>query len=662
VVDLTLIVTLHAEGLLAHPTFRSVARAVSFAEHEGLSVELLLVLDAADGPTIDVVERAMAAGGTFSTLTAVRRLDVSVRDLGLARNAGVQDSSSRFVGVFDGDDLMSANWLSGAVDLLKLQPSPAVVHPGFQRGFGTEGGNRALVGSDDPTFRPDTLVEINWWTAHAIAHREVFESHPYAPNRPDLQLGPEDWHWNIETLGSGISHLVARGTGLYYRFKRVGSLAKAHDAARSLLPVAPMLRSREIAEVAESAGRFRYGLPGRSLNVDELREVLLAAAFGNSKAPHLLPSGHVDVGKLAQRRKLTRKQRRELQPDRFNAVDYKLLHADLHRLKLPALLTHYLDRGRAEGRRALLDDDELAALLEAGFDPDAYPAIYRDLAHLGPAQAVSHFLARGRFEGRRASFGDNEWTRMQESLPDSLIEDWRETHRIEPALPMPTPDVLAAKWGWISRSGWGASSHAYWRCIARLPENVDALILVPSWSIDDIRSQAVRHLRALEQSSPTHVAAVLVLDTDETGAQDGPVTGDIAPIAVFKHDRAELTVNQQEHLVATLIQQMQPRIVHAFESDMAFNTFEVYGRVLKQNSALFASIGGITKGSAGDLISPVTGRHPDFFTSMTTIIAANSNEIDELTSITGADQGLFAPATELDIQELPHYLPTATHN
>ena len=97
-VDLTLIVTLHAEGLLAHPTFRSVARAVSCAERDGLSVELLLVLDAADEPTIAVVERALADGGTFSTLRRVRRLDVSVRDLGLARTAGVGDSSSRFVG------------------------------------------------------------------------------------------------------------------------------------------------------------------------------------------------------------------------------------------------------------------------------------------------------------------------------------------------------------------------------------------------------------------------------------------------------------------------------------------------------------------------------------------------------------------------------------
>lgn len=661
-VDLTFIVTLHAEGLLAHPTFRSVARAVSMAEREGLSVELLLVLDAADGPTIAVVERALADNGSLSRLSQVRCLDVSVHDAGLARNEGVRDSSSRYVGVFDGDDLMSANWLSGAVGLLQQQPASAVVHPGFQRAFGTQGVNRALVGTDDPAFRPDTLVEINWWPSVAIAHREVFESHPYAPARAQDGIGPEDWHWNIETLGSGIPHLVARGTGFFYRLKRVGSRNETHGTARVLLPAAPMLRSRDVVAVAESAGRFRYGLPGRRLDVDELRDVLLKAAFNGSTSPHLLPSGHLDVGWLAQQRKLTRKQRRKLQPDRFNAVDYKILHADLHHLKLPALLKHYLDRGVAEGRRTLIDDDELAALLETGFDPNAYRAIHRDLARLGPAQAASHFLARGRFEGRRASFGDSERTRMQESLPDSLIEDWRETHRIEPGVPMPTPDVLAANWGWLGRSGWGASSHAYWRCIARLPENVDALILVPSWSNDDIRSQAERYLRARPQSSPTHAAAVLVLDTDETDAHDEPATGDIAPIAIFEQDRAELTLDQQEHLLATLIQQVQPRIVHAIESEMALDTFEIYGRVLKHNSALFASIGGITKGSDGDLISPVLGRHPDFFTNMTTIITANATDIDELTTITGADQALFTPAAELNIQKLPHYLPAPTQN
>jgi hypothetical protein len=169
----------------------------------------------------------------------------------------------------------------------------------------------------------------------------------------------------------------------------------------------------------------------------------------------------------------------------------------------------------------------------------------------------------------------------------------------------------------------------------------------------------MRYLQVLKQSSPARSVAVLVLDTDEAGAEEP--TRDVAPIAFFEQVRGELTLDQQEHLLATLIQQIQPRIVHAFESEVAFGTFEVYGRVLKQNSALFASIGDIIEGTAGKRNCPIFGRHPDFFTSTTRIITADQRTAEELGEITGADARLFA-AEPIEIDELPDYLPPPTQH
>jgi hypothetical protein len=51
------VVTFHSIGLLAHKTLRGLGRVRDFTEGQGISVELVAVLDCADSETQRVVDR-----------------------------------------------------------------------------------------------------------------------------------------------------------------------------------------------------------------------------------------------------------------------------------------------------------------------------------------------------------------------------------------------------------------------------------------------------------------------------------------------------------------------------------------------------------------------------------------------------------------------------
>lgn len=266
--DVSVVITVHAEGRILLPTLRSISAACDAAVDTGLSVEVILVLDRIDDETRRVVtEHALPEHFRSARLSSI---EVDNGDLGMSRNAGIAASTGAMVAVLDGDNLVTRNWIAAAAAALVDRPD-AVAHPAHVITFGARTTWWALGASDAPDFREELLATVNPWDACVIARREVMEAVPYLRLPPGEGFGPEDWAWNMETLERGYVHVVVPRTALFYRV-RPDSLMSAHG--RSLLPRVSYLSSPERAmrvvarygavpagEAATFRGRIRRVVP-----------------------------------------------------------------------------------------------------------------------------------------------------------------------------------------------------------------------------------------------------------------------------------------------------------------------------------------------------------------------------------------------------------------
>ncbi len=246
--DITVTVIMHREGALALPALSSMRDLVERAGNAGLNVQTQAVLDRPD----DLTRHMVAARGGW--LDAVQ--EVSVGDLGLARNAGVASARGKFLAFLDGDDLWGEDWLACAHRMATEAgaPTEAIWHPQALYYFvesdfrpysvGTiphgpaQSGHMFHNSSNALGFNRDILFLENTWSANVLTLRDIHLRFPYSPVDRIRGFGIEDWSWNMETLWAGIPHLVVPETVHLIRVKETGSLGR-QNSAEGLLPYLP---------------------------------------------------------------------------------------------------------------------------------------------------------------------------------------------------------------------------------------------------------------------------------------------------------------------------------------------------------------------------------------------------------------------------------------
>lgn len=226
----SVVVTFHREGTLAHQTWLSLLRCRAAVEAAGRRVQFILSLDRADART----RRVVMSLPELAPEDAI--LEVDLGDLGLSRNHAVANASGTWIGICDGDDYLSANWLVRSLELAEASGSGTIWHPDWIVFFEGWHALSRQIGQDDPRFDRNALLVTNAWNSCSFAHRDVYLNCPYRVSRPgESGFGYEDWHWNCETLARGFVHRIATDTMHFVRRKASGSLTAAHVVRNALI-------------------------------------------------------------------------------------------------------------------------------------------------------------------------------------------------------------------------------------------------------------------------------------------------------------------------------------------------------------------------------------------------------------------------------------------
>ena len=216
IVDVSLLITFHREGVLAHSTLNSIERCRKYAEAAGITTEYVWVLDAVNNETREVLMAHPAATGN------VEIVEVAHCDAGMSRNSGIQAACGTAVAILDGDDYFSTNWIERAWFYLKEYGDQAILHPEFVVSFGLHASYGRQIDQAGQLYDQDGLLVNNYWSSWTFAKRSIYLACPYSETRTlQTGFGYEDWHWNCEVIAAGFEHRLAWGSVGFYRRKKL---------------------------------------------------------------------------------------------------------------------------------------------------------------------------------------------------------------------------------------------------------------------------------------------------------------------------------------------------------------------------------------------------------------------------------------------------------
>lgn len=244
--DVSVIITAHREGLLAHRTLQSVRSATRHAEADGVACEILVILDRPDEETRSYFQREGAG-------LSIHEVDFG--DPAPGRNFGIQCARGTLVTCMDADDLVDHRWLLMGCRTAQTNDARTAVVPELVIRFGADWFVFRQPNSDDAAVDLRGLIDANFWTMPCLMRRATALEIPYADTRGVRELGYEDWHWYATWLAAGGTVKAAPETCLFVRDKPRDSRSAAHRRMQAEIPPTPFFAPLEFS------CRFRESAP-----------------------------------------------------------------------------------------------------------------------------------------------------------------------------------------------------------------------------------------------------------------------------------------------------------------------------------------------------------------------------------------------------------------
>ncbi len=232
-IDLSVGITAHDEGYLAHKTIRCVLKSLERVEESGYVYEIVINIDRGDSDTKSYLKR-------YEEDKRFKILYSDFGDLGLSRNNIAVNARGKYLAFIDADDLISLNWYIEAIRHLEMAKRELILHPAKELIFGTDLRPVCCNINDSFDKAGDAMIlaGCNRWTSTVFGLRKTFLEHPYMETGGGY--GYEDYYFNTEVIADGIRHEIVPETVMFYRRKRVSLLSRS-DADRVIQPYTRLL-------------------------------------------------------------------------------------------------------------------------------------------------------------------------------------------------------------------------------------------------------------------------------------------------------------------------------------------------------------------------------------------------------------------------------------
>ncbi len=168
------------------------------------SIEIIIVNDGSTDASL-----ALATNLSHSH-PFIQVLDQKNSGVAAARNHGITKAKGKFILPLDGDDLISSNYISEAVQVLKSRPEVKVVYCNAVK-FNTEGQKSWKL----KPFSRNQLAKDNMIFVAALFRKEDWAA--IGGFSEDMKMGREDWEFWIKMLKNGGEVVQLPFVGFQYR-------------------------------------------------------------------------------------------------------------------------------------------------------------------------------------------------------------------------------------------------------------------------------------------------------------------------------------------------------------------------------------------------------------------------------------------------------------
>jgi glycosyltransferase involved in cell wall biosynthesis len=218
---LSVVVTTHHEGIVAHKTILSLTKALEPFDRDNIAYEIIVHVDTGDEPTHTYFSR-------YKDDPRFRIYENSFGNPAESRNFAIQQAAGRYTAIIDGDDLISRNWFIESYRMIKEYKKPVILRPNFQLQFGgNDPHHNVWLMEDSFSKEEDALIMCvyNRWPNILFTTTSVLRNFPFRPTVNGF--GFEDWLFNCDVREAEIPNLVVPATTLFYR-RRENSVTSEH--------------------------------------------------------------------------------------------------------------------------------------------------------------------------------------------------------------------------------------------------------------------------------------------------------------------------------------------------------------------------------------------------------------------------------------------------